>query len=531
MATEFETLILRFRDLATMPGGTIESHLAKIDSHGHVWWGWWNKAGEKVPVDAFTELNIKAAPDGLKLYLVDSGRHLVYEATCIEFRWAGNRSRFTSPEIECTPEYYRSQAYMAWFNFTSISAGPIDSLLLKNWTYLRVDEFFEQGPSRYVPFYGKQVYSVEELRQQDRTIWFVRPFQEGDPSQEISLLDAHSTTPAHFPDEYPVSPFRHLLWLSDLHFSIDGRHGYPQKSDVAQRALWHSVEHALNANDASEVAGALISGDFTWRADEAEFDQARDFISDLSSKLKLRNYDFLVCPGNHDLAFANEPWNEGQKVTATTEEASAQYKKFYERLFYISPNEYLASGRRMVVHRSVSVEIAALNTNLLQQKEDLFQGHGFVGQQQLDFVAEQMHWNEPQDQGRPLRILMLHHHLLPVMFREIPTAGANYSVALDAEAIVRWVIDHKVRIVLHGHRHQPFYTKVSRKSRPTDDGEDHDFWVLGLGSSGVGKDDVGEIGKNTIGILTFSTETVEYRVLTIDPVNEPEHLWTVTIPI
>ena len=530
-ANNVQTLILRFRDLATAPGGTIRTHREEIVEHNYVWWGWWNKAAEKVPTETFTQLNKQAKGPGLDLFLFDSGRDYVYRAKCIEIHWENDLTRCQSPDGNATPKYYGKEPYFAWFKFRTISEDLLDASELKKWTYVEVDEFFQEGFSRYKPFDGKQVYSPEELRQQDRTIWFVRGFQAGDSSHEISLLDAQTFVPSDFPGDCTISRFEHLLWLSDLHFCKDGHHRFPLSSSATERALWHSIEDVLKQEKLDRLVGTVITGDLTWRATGSEFGLARDFIGELSRKLNLKSYDFLLCPGNHDMAFAKEPWDDSQKVTATSQEASAEFAKFYEDLFYIHPNEFLAAGRRMIFRQAVPVEIVALNTSLLPQKENMFQGHGFVGQDQLDFVARQMGWGARSNEEGSLRILMLHHHVLPVTYREIPKAGEHYSVALDAEAIVRWVIKNRVKIVLHGHKHQPFHAKVTRKIQPDDSQGEHEFWVVGLGSSGAAKAHLGEIGKNTIGVLTFSRQAVKLGVYTIDPVNPPTEAWTLSIPI
>ena len=51
-----ETMILRFRDLSTNFGETIQFHQAKIVEYKYAWWGWWNKAGETIPSETFQAL-------------------------------------------------------------------------------------------------------------------------------------------------------------------------------------------------------------------------------------------------------------------------------------------------------------------------------------------------------------------------------------------------------------------------------------------------------------------------------------------
>ena len=47
MFVEFQTIILRFRDLVTETGETILAHDSIIKEKQAVWWAWWNKGNEK----------------------------------------------------------------------------------------------------------------------------------------------------------------------------------------------------------------------------------------------------------------------------------------------------------------------------------------------------------------------------------------------------------------------------------------------------------------------------------------------------
>ncbi|MCL2313302.1 MAG: hypothetical protein FWC41_12665, partial [Firmicutes bacterium] len=80
---DFETVVLRFRDLATGIGETIDNHknVIKNDSkRPYVWWAWWNKGGESIPQGEFMYLNSLAERNELDLFLLDSGRNKLYKA-------------------------------------------------------------------------------------------------------------------------------------------------------------------------------------------------------------------------------------------------------------------------------------------------------------------------------------------------------------------------------------------------------------------------------------------------------------------
>lgn len=95
----FQTMILRFRDLSTPPGTTIDEHKKIIEQKGYVWWGWWNKHGETVPTNAFRAILDKIAQSGpLEVYLFDTGQQLLYSAKLTEIEWDKTSKLIETPE-------------------------------------------------------------------------------------------------------------------------------------------------------------------------------------------------------------------------------------------------------------------------------------------------------------------------------------------------------------------------------------------------------------------------------------------------
>jgi len=527
-ADSIATAILRFRDLVTGPGGTIENHKKIADEKKTVWWGWWSKSGEKIPDDAFRQLSKLSKSDkGLELLLFDSGRLKIFHTVCSEIKWDAEHNRIPTPDGSLTPDYYHNQEYLAWFKLSSFK--EIGEKELKSFSYFRVDNFFTGGgESRFKSFYNKQVSGVSELAQQNRSMWFVRPFKKGDHTHVIELLDIARFSPSDFPSEHIVSKSRNLVWVSDLHFG--SKHGFPPRSIPGDYDLGQAIEVAVTKHNLSDYAALLVSGDITWKAAPEEFKEAREFLKRLAqSPSPLTNHAILLCPGNHDLAFTETPEDKSAKIhaIAAPETARKAYTDFYEELFYKQPNEYISCGRRLLIGGCIPVEIVSLNSSLLDQKEDWFQGHGFIGDPQLQHAAKEMGWNV-SDEPKAFRILMLHHHLMPVTFRETPVGGYPYSVALDAEAVVQWVVEHRVDLVLHGHMHKSFIARVERPIGNDPSKKWHAFHVAGLSSTGVAKSHAE--GGNAFAVLTFSHQEVLIRWFSIHSKETSAELWNLKIP-
>lgn len=510
---DFRTIILRFRDLVTNKGGTIDLHKKIADEEGAVWWGWWKKSGETAPQLALGFLSAKAEKQVL---LFDSGHNRLYWATYNKIEHK-NGVELASPSPKLTPAYYRDQMCEAWFRFTSIEEVPEDvtQQKLQGFAYARRDEFFKDGTSRYGVFYDKVISSCDELREQDRTMWFIREVKESDRRNEVRLLRVGELIPSHFPATFVETKSQHLLWLSDLHFSIDGHHAYAVEDDVpvGRATLGTRIEGALKAHDVRDLGGIIVSGDMTWRADPSEFLQFERLLARIAtSPSKLDNYRIAIAPGNHDLAFCDTPSDKTSPVTYTLAEAKKSFSATYSSLFYIGPNDYCCSGRRFLLGNYLPVEIACLNSSVLQQAQGWFQGHGYVGEAQLRLVADSMGWGTEPTSIRPVRVLVLHHHLMPVVYREDPKPDTAYSVTLDAEAIVRFVVQHQIKLVLHGHMHENFFAEVIRKV----DGRVHRFYVAGLGSSGVSQDHRRSGYGNRIGVLTFEGDRIRVRFVPLN---------------
>ncbi|EFA6869710.1 TPA: metallophosphoesterase, partial [Escherichia coli] len=190
------------------------------------------------------------------------------------------------------------------------------------------------------------------------------------------------------------------------------------------------------------------------------------------------------------------------------------------------PEENLSQGRKFLLGGHKVVEIAALNSCVLQQVKDSFLGMGFVGEQQLSDVAKSMGWMN--DSGGDIlkkkgviRIAMLHHHLTSINEVEDAYLDSRYSVTLDAERLLRWVVRHKVDYILHGHMHRSSFITITKKLSPlepvTDSNPEHTFQIVSLGSSGVVSSELpSQDCANYACVLDFSGEKLTFNFFKLD---------------
>lgn len=507
-----KTVILRFRDLSTITGDTIRLHNEKIDEQKFVWWGWWNKSNERVPVTTFIYLKKLTTQNNLNIFLFDSGSMKIYQAECSEIVWNHDLTIMESPNKIATPDYYSATGYKAWFKMLSIKElnGAYDEEL-KKYSYVEVSEFFDESIDHFHHFNDKQVISVEELKYQERTIWFLRDYDKNDKTHLIQLYTEKSTKLEDYILKTIDTDSNKLLWVSDLHFS-EKYHAFSNGESFLSAKPLKDIINELT-DEVGSIGGILSTGDFTFTASEDEFESAKAFIENIMKKNSLSPEALIVTPGNHDVRFIPKNTDKFEYKLAS-EENKREFCKFYSKLFGKIPNEYLSSGRRFLMAGSKPVEVVAINSHMYQQYEGRFRS-GVITREQLQFAEEKMRWSS-KSSLRPYRVVLLHYNLIPVDLHHQHDRIEGTNVLIDSEEFIRWMLKNGVNIVLHGHTHSPFYTKISRHiAMEGSDKELRELHILGMGSTGVTASHQGADKNNVCGILEFNSDCLKvqyYRI-------------------
>lgn len=533
---DFSTIILRFRDLVTESGKTIEAHKSIINNNNnsYVWWAWWKKGREKTPVGEFATLNEIAKDQKLKIFLLDSGNNKLYYALCNEIKFSSTKLE-ESPEKDKTPEYYRDNLYNAWFKFEKIE--ECDNSKLKKYSYVDIESLFEDNEDDYSLFNDKMVFDTKELIQQNRTLWFIREFIEGDKENEIKLLNSNYIEPSNFSVKFNELTGNSFLWLSDLHLSNDVLSVTPGDKSLTN----HIKISCAKSSDAlfSDISALIISGDITDCCSEKGFNQAETMITNLNRELggALDNQRIIISPGNHDFKRIetfppkeNEEYKEPDYYWEHPE-SSEFFSKFYKDIFRIKPNKFMANGRKYLTQSGKTVEFVALNTMILQQYKG-FEGHGYISQEQLDFVEKEMNWKKASS---AIRIVIMHHHYCPACLHERMSYDKAGSVVYDADRLIRWSVKNNVKLILHGHKHNEFFSKVSipvAKENKTLSSIDvsasvlRDIYVLSLGGTGA-KDT-----EHKFATITFDDDKLTVRIFKFYPDLISDNVLdkTITIP-
>ncbi len=165
---------------------------------------------------------------------------------------------------------------------------------------------------------------------------------------------------------------------------------------------------AVKQINALEPELVILSGDIATWGIHREFRDAYEALADIKSEL-------FIVPGNHDAR------NDGLK---------------YFRLYFGDVKKSI---------RLDDIIIAGVNSTLPDSDD------GYVGE-------EQRRWVEKKFRNSCINMLVLHHHVIPV-----PHTGRNRNVLIDAGEIVESLMLHcHGGVVLAGHRHVPYSTKLLR---------------------------------------------------------------------
>jgi hypothetical protein len=193
-------------------------------------------------------------------------------------------------------------------------------------------------------------------------------------------------------------------------------------------------------------------------------------------------------------------------------EAESNYREFASQALQLSfPADSLAMGRRFLLSNFMPVDVVAVNSSRLESRH--FAGYGFVSRTQMLDAFKAMGWQAEPEKGPKLRILVLHHHVVPVIpIEEISDPDQRYSLTLDAAELLLTALEYGVDLVVHGHMHQPFAASYGRIGRNERISASRRLAIQAAGSSGVAHDYIPEnFGRNSYCI--YEVHETELRVV------------------
>lgn len=502
-------LCLRYRDLLDpTPGWTIARHEEIAKKHGYAWWAWWKKQDETKPTQLWSDLQAQVDAGETFVFLVDSGQRKLYRARLLGIKSELGEVLTAAPENgDKTPEYYRTRPFATWFKLTAFEA--VADAALREFAYREVplDDRVLVRPEAFVDHKIEGVAQLLEFG--NVTYWVAKPakpdapFAAG-PKKRVPL-------PPVAPQDVVVARNSRILHLSDLHFGA-GKHAFATGlGDAFHRTLAAAVDEVINDQPPAIV---VVTGDLTWSGSEAEFDQAWTCLNDLRGRLGVSPDHFVIIPGNHDIQWSEAAKTKSEyettgKVSVAQPEAQKNYEAFWRKWYERSPSKHLAIGRRYFLTGGPTLDVLGLNSCALQQIKDAFAGVGCVTKAAIDAAIAEFGWRGAPS-ATQLRVVALHHHLMPVASAErVEDAARGFGVAIDAEDVMQELTRLHVDLVLHGHQHHPYLGCTWRETAVgTALGATKPLLVLGCGSTGVIDAHLGRIKQRCFHVLDLDSEGV-----------------------
>lgn len=383
------------------------------------------------------------------------------------------------------PEYYRTSPFSrAWMRLTGIDTEPLN--FFGHFSFVAVPRLPYYSEAVLNRLQDKVIKSPDELRGMDTTIWRIRPRVEGDSDKEI-ILTIHSLSDPVSAESVDLGS-NTILHITDPHYAVGkgrDKHVWTLEGETrrSKPTLAEAIKGAINNRSIGMV---LVTGDLTFTGDQREFEEARTSLFRLLGLLQLDVDRLVVIPGNHDIRWTKlETYEEDSVVTEAPEEAKANYREFYFKLFRHKANPTLSMGRRFLLPSGIALEICAVNSSSLAQGQDFLAGMGRIEESAFEGVANALDWKK---EALSFRILALHHHLMLTENLEPVTGyGRGFGIAIDATRITRMAARYGVHLAIHGHKHRAFLWRsgvyeLPEHAQPT--WQLGDLSLIGGGSAG-----------------------------------------------
>ncbi|MCY1032644.1 metallophosphoesterase [Corallococcus sp. BB11-1] len=276
---------------------------------------------------------------------------------------------------------------------------------------------------------------------------------------KVLMAEADRLAPAQ--EETPIR----ILHLSDLHV------GAGQDPINLLEPLLTDLRDREDGLGVERVDYLVISGDITNRATPEEFEQAREFVSQLIHELGLTSERCIIVPGNHDLHWDTDVYNLKKKRQVSEKDLKPgmfhqtgdvyfvrdevkypeRFRHFSERFYHpLMQKEYPLSEKHQCIPFLFSdTHLQFLAMNSAWEIDEHFRDRSSVNDSALSRglveaerqVAEARKAGTLAADAKVLRLGVWHH----------PITG---NEKIQADAFMQRLQKADVRVCLHGHVHE-----------------------------------------------------------------------------
>jgi predicted MPP superfamily phosphohydrolase len=285
-------------------------------------------------------------------------------------------------------------------------------------------------------------------------------------SRMISLpLDQRGTYKTHAINEpEDVLQTVEILHISDLHFRKQSN------VDLIANELIHDLKNTLYIGALKYI---VVTGDITQTAEEDEYNNAFKFFRKLRETFQLPQERLLICPGNHDVNWAqgNKAYDEAkEKELKRAKVCEANLDSYWKRFKNFSDYTEQATGSRYpldpnkqaIIHEFPEDQLLFLSLNSSWKIDRFHKGRTDINSAALDKALDDI---ENGSYKNWIKIALLHHPVcLPI------SSDKNYT----SHGWFERLTGKGFKLILTGHVHES-----TMLSAPPSHGELH---LIGVGT-------------------------------------------------
>lgn len=264
-----------------------------------------------------------------------------------------------------------------------------------------------------------------------------------------------------------------ILYISDLHFGkeLKGPHKKKLQDDVVASELADRLhKYVQRHGEMPKIDGVVVAGDIADAAEGGEFESAEIFLKRLLDILSLDKDRLLIVPGNHDINWKAEHMRSGSK-------RYYNFKESYQKIKGEAWNENTPTYIQIPMPRGKHAIVFGFNSCHVENSR--WRGLGLIDEKQFDKVEQMLRDNGAENY--PLRLAVLHHHVLPVHnyapyvadvdlpdgIDTLKKDGRPYvSILLNSSKLIAVCHKNKIAAIFHGHSHVPYMATQTKYYHP-----------------------------------------------------------------
>ena len=261
--------------------------------------------------------------------------------------------------------------------------------------------------------------------------------------------------------------------ISDIHVGASARSKdlQPNSATTSDDEQYLKKFDQFVSREGIRVDYLLVPGDMTCSGSRDEMELASTVLEALATSLHINIERVVVIPGNHDTYWVPED---------EAVDSDLQWLQRYDQLKYFSQNifQVIQRGEGDILFepcfslwRFDNLEVLGINTAFYDKRDNL--NHpGEITDESLRSLKAALDTSFTSDDV--VRVALAHHHPLPYP-EPVPMTPKDFSIMINAESLLKLLVDHRFEFLIHGHKHVPFFTIRQDDSW-------HPLCILGSGS-------------------------------------------------